>query len=328
MQQRGELCPGPGRGASGERARRGGRLTAQVQERPHHRRGRHVLALAQRVRQAAALGPGHRIEVAVQHHVPDGGREQVGVDGAEPGGPGQAKVVQLADIHRLAQQVHVTGHIRAGVVPEQAAVLPGAQRVEPRPRSLPERDLPRAHRKRRQAGQELVLGGGIREAAHRAAKAEPAHVEGDDVEPRPQRGGNGTEFGQDGLDLLGGTTRVDEKRTGLARAVGRQVPDHRNADRRAARVPVVQRHPRCRALEAVIAGRPAQPGNARSGCRGGARGAGGRPRPAGSRRASGRGHDGKARHQRRGGTHRDESRKPRPIAGWAQGNITSHASVG
>jgi hypothetical protein len=106
--------------------------------------GRHA-ALAHPHRPAAA-GSGHRIDVPVQDHPPDSAREQVRVRGAEQRAVGLAVVVQHGVAHGLADQVHVTGHVRRGVVIQQGTSAGGAEVVEPRPGLLPGRVLRSADR--------------------------------------------------------------------------------------------------------------------------------------------------------------------------------------
>ena len=293
-QQRGPLGAGRGRGSGGERARRGCRLAAQVEEGPHRRRGRLVRALAEKGRQhAVRVGPGDRVEVRVQDHVPGRGGEQVGVGGAEPGAVGHAEVVQHRGADRLAQQVHVPGHIGGGVMVEQAAVALGAPRVEPGPGPFPGRFLPGADGEDGQAAEgqapeELALRRHGREAAHRGAVAEPAGVERDDVVPSRDRRRELPEAAVMKLmDLLHRAAGVEEQRPDAASRIGRQVPDHGDADRRAARVPVAQWHPGGGALEPAVAGAPVQHRNRWRG-RAGATPAQA-PRPARRRSRAGRG---------------------------------------
>ena len=262
-QQRGPLGAGRGRGSGGERARRGCRLAAQVEKGPHTRRGRLVRALGEKGRRAVRVGPGDRVEVPVQDYVPGRGGEQVGVGGAEPGAVGHAQVVQHRGADRLAQQVHVTGHIGGGVMVQQAAVALSAPRVEPGPGPYPGRVLPGADGEHGRAAEghvpeELALRRHGREAAHRGAVAEPAGVERDDVEPSRQRRRELPEAGHQDLDLLGRAAGVEEQRPRAASRIGRQVPDHGDADRRAARVAVAQWHPGGGALEPAVAGAPVQ----------------------------------------------------------------------
>ncbi len=142
---------------------------------------------------------------------------------------------------------------------EQAAVPPGTQSVEPGPGPLPRRILPGADRERRQPAQKPVLGGDAGEAADRSAEPEPARVKGHDVVPFPQRRRNGREPRHERLDLLHRTAQVDEHRAQPPRRTSsRPVPDQRQADLAATGTPVVERHPRGRALKAAVARVPGQ----------------------------------------------------------------------
>src|ERR1700683_3743454 len=132
---------------------------------------------------------------------------------------------------------------------EQTAVAPGAPRVGPGPGPFRGRFLPGADREdgysiEEQVSEELALRRHGREAAHRGAVAETARVERDDVVPsRDRRGEVRPEVGHDVLDLLHRAADVEEKRPDAASRIGREVPEHGDADRRAARVPVAQWHP-------------------------------------------------------------------------------------
>ena len=147
---------------------------------------------------------------------------------------------------------------------EQAAVALGAPRVEPGPGPFQGRFLPGADGEDGQAAEgsapeELGLRRHGREAAHRGAVAEAAGVERDDVPPgRDRRRDLPEAAGHEALDLHHRAAAVVEQRPGAASRIGRQVPDHGDADHRAARVPVAQRHPGGGALEPAVAGAPAQ----------------------------------------------------------------------
>ena len=208
-------------------------------------------------------------DVPVQDHAAYGGGEQVGVGGAQPGAVGQAHIVEHSVADGFAQQVHVAGHVGGGVVVEKAAAVSfGAPGVEPGVGLFPRCVLLRADGERRQRRQERLLRRDGREAAHRGAEAEAARVEGDDVKTLPHWGGEPLVSAQEALDLLVGAAAVDEQRADALRGISGEVPDHRDADLRAVWVPVIQRHPRLGALEAVIAGSPVQHRNPRRSHRG------------------------------------------------------------
>jgi hypothetical protein len=253
--------------AGGERACGLGRLAAQLQEGGHVRCLRLIKALPQPPGQVSVRGgPGNRVEVRVQDHPADPGGEQVGVNGAEPGAVGDTEVVEDRVADRGAQQVHVPGHVGAGVMVKQSTVGLAATGVEPGPGLLPLCVLLRADGEQRERGQELLLRCGIGETANRGAEAETARVEEDDVEARPHHRGKVRVKAHYALDLLARAAAVDEQRPEAPRGVGGQVPDHCDADLLAAGVVVVQRHPGGRALEATMAGLPAQHRDRCSGC--------------------------------------------------------------
>ena len=197
--------------------------------------------------------------------MPNRGREQVGVRGAEQRAVGLAVVVQYRVADGLAQQVHVAGHVRRGVVVDQRAAMSGTARVEPGPGPLPGSVLAGADGERGQSGQQLVLCRHGRKAADLRAVAEAARVKRDDVVPFPQHGRKLTEACREPLDLLVGAAAVEEQRAKPPTRAGGPVPDHGDADRRAAGLGVAQRHPGGGALKPAVAGTPGQDRNPRCG---------------------------------------------------------------
>ena len=90
---------------------------------------------------APAGGVGDRVDHAVDHHRPDLAREHVGVGGADGGPVGVADEGHLAVADRLAEQVHVAGHVGGRhVVEDRPAALgagPGARPGRPGSRRAP-----------------------------------------------------------------------------------------------------------------------------------------------------------------------------------------------
>ena len=257
--------------ARGRRARRPRRHTdrrraaAQVEEGVQRRARADVRALAQerreerlRVAELAlfAADPRGRVHVRAENHGPNPPRKQVGVGGAEERAVGVPVVRQLSVALGLTQEIHVARRLRGRHVPQQGAVPSLALPAEGGVALGPLRDLNRPDRERvsRQpdACEEAILSRLRGEALHRGAFPEPARIPGDDVEARAHR------IGKEGVDrreqrlVRTRTARVEKERPDAARAIGGPMPDHREPDRGAVRVSVVQRCLRGRTIETLL----------------------------------------------------------------------------
>ena len=181
-----------------------------------------------------------RVHRAVEHHPADPAGEQRAVHLAQVGAPGEPVVGDLLHAERLAYQVHVAGHVHAGLVGQQPAEpLLAVRRVRLR--------LVDEHLLRRRVRRDVVrlaageVAGIAAQRRHRSA--DPAWVEADDV---VVRGHLRTEAGGGGAGQppawRAGAAGVDEHHA-LLLALRRRRGDHgkRDRDLAAAGVRVVQR---------------------------------------------------------------------------------------
>ena len=194
-----------------------------------------------------------RVERAVEDHPPDALREQVGVRRAEEGAVGGAEVGQLVVAEHRPQHVHVLGRLDGRHVLGQVAALVDAALAE----LVQQLVGP--------ATSASVSGSGsvatkvsisrVGEAVERGAAADTAGVEADDVEGLLELG---AEVGRGvGGVVDAGTARPTgvhhQGADALARVAGRHL-EHRQRDRLAVRLGVVERHLELGALVVAAAG--------------------------------------------------------------------------
>lgn len=198
----------------------------------------------------AVVHPGLRVDVPVHHECPDPVREQVRVRRSEQRAVRDAPVAQSVVARCPAQQVEIACGVGGRDVAQQLRVPPLAPlrqigvRGDVRPLLLP------ADRERRDLLLPGLRLGGAVEAAHRRAVADAARVPADDVEAVPElRRELAVQPGQSDGPGATGPARVEEQRSLGAPRAGRPVADHRQVDRPARGVRMVQGHLCHRAFE-------------------------------------------------------------------------------